>query len=90
MEALAAGVPILTTPVGGTEEAAIYGLTGFKAEDATTEALVVAFRGVPEMPTGSALNNDSKLQATLAIIYDSENTRGSINRPEITQLTAKY
>jgi glycosyltransferase involved in cell wall biosynthesis len=42
LEALAAGVPIITTPVGGAEEAAIHGVTGFVAKDATAEALVVA------------------------------------------------
>lgn len=42
LEALAAGVPIVTTPVGGAEETVIDGVTGFIAEAATAEALASA------------------------------------------------
>lgn len=42
LEALAAGVPIVTTPVGGAEEAVVDGVTGFVAKARTTEALVSA------------------------------------------------
>ena len=39
LEALSAGVPIVTTPVGGSEEAIVEGKTGFIASDFSEEAL---------------------------------------------------
>jgi glycosyltransferase involved in cell wall biosynthesis len=42
LEALAAGVPIVTTPVGGAEEAVVDGITGFVAEAAAASALTLA------------------------------------------------
>lgn len=43
LEALAAGVPIATTPVGGAHEAVLEGETGFMSPDFSTDNLVQAF-----------------------------------------------
>ncbi len=42
LEALSAGVPVVTTPVGGTQEAIIPGKTGFVAEKFTPQSLAIA------------------------------------------------
>jgi glycosyltransferase involved in cell wall biosynthesis len=42
IEALQAGVPIITTPVAGARECVIEGKTGFIAEDMTVDALSAA------------------------------------------------
>lgn len=44
LECLHAGVPILTTKVGGTDEAVIEGTTGFVARDFSDEALAEALQ----------------------------------------------
>jgi glycosyltransferase involved in cell wall biosynthesis len=44
LEALAAGVPIITTPVGGAEEAVLEGETGFLSPDFTTTNLTAAMK----------------------------------------------
>ncbi len=42
LEALAAGVPVVTTPVGGARESAVDGQTGFVADDFSVESLALA------------------------------------------------
>lgn len=42
LEALAAGVPIVTTPVGGAREAVVEEQTGFVADDFSVESLALA------------------------------------------------
>jgi glycosyltransferase involved in cell wall biosynthesis len=42
LEALAAGVPIVTTPVGGARESVVEGQTGFVADDFSGESLALA------------------------------------------------
>jgi len=42
LECLSAGVPIVTTPIGGVEEVITDGVTGFAARDFTKEALAEA------------------------------------------------
>ncbi|MDR3450394.1 MAG: glycosyltransferase family 4 protein [Alphaproteobacteria bacterium] len=44
LECLHAGVPIVTTPIGGCEEAIIEGRTGFAARDFSTAALATKIR----------------------------------------------
>ncbi len=44
MEALAAGIPIISTPIGGTEEAVHEGETGYLSQDISTSGLAEAMR----------------------------------------------
>ena len=46
IESLAAGVPIITTPVGGAREAVIEGKTGFVASDFSVDALSDALQKI--------------------------------------------
>jgi glycosyltransferase involved in cell wall biosynthesis len=42
LEALAAGVPVVTTPAGGARESAVEGQTGFVTDDFSVESLALA------------------------------------------------
>lgn len=50
LEALQAGVPIVTTPVGGVEETVVSGVTGFVADDFTVDSLASALARLVVMP----------------------------------------
>ncbi|MFA6279341.1 MAG: glycosyltransferase family 4 protein [Bdellovibrionales bacterium] len=49
LEALQAGVPIVTTPVGGVQEAVLSGKTGFVADDFTVESLARALTQIVDV-----------------------------------------
>ncbi len=53
LEALAAGVPILTTPVGGTRECVVPGETGFVADGHTAESMARAISEFASLPSVS-------------------------------------
>ena len=58
LEALAAGVPIVTTPVGGAVEAVLEGKTGFVAPDFSPEALsgVTTKAGIFDLSTSRGVH----------------------------------
>jgi glycosyltransferase involved in cell wall biosynthesis len=58
VEALAAGVPIVTTPVGGSREAVVEGQTGFVSDDFSAESLALAMLKL------TALDSENRMRMT--------------------------
>jgi len=78
LEALAAGVPIVTTPVGGAEETVIEGKTGFVAPDFLEESLALLMLKIAALSVAdretmrqAALEHSKKftIEAVLSSVY---------------------
>jgi len=71
LEALAAGVPILSTPVGGVDEAIVAGSTGLVAETPSTEQLTSILRRFAAL-TPEERGNMSRACLDLAQRYSTD------------------
>jgi glycosyltransferase involved in cell wall biosynthesis len=66
LEALAAGVPIVTTPVGGTRECVVLGRTGFVAGGHTAERMAQAISEFASLSLAARLRMSELCRAHVA------------------------
>ena len=72
LEALAAGVPIITTPVGGTRECVIHGRTGFVAGGHSAERMARAISEFASLPSTSRLRMSESCRAHARLFHAND------------------